>query len=200
MIIQTNKLLHLLYPFGNHVHAGGTSRLNEGVNTQAPAGKATPGEDGKSMLRDGFPAVARPRRNGPDTYALLTRGPSRFAAERNPEERHIAYGRLIVVDPNARCPADGRGHHRAFAKEFCEPDLVYRHKQWRGECHVFANRRVLHARMALDQTAGPPCIEQCAMDREDFHNTYRKRAARDGGPGWARHPQVLPGDPMHDLF
>ena len=39
-----------------------------------------------------------------------------------------------------------------------------------------------------------PCLADEVLAR------YRKRAGRDGGPGWARHPQVLPGGPMHDLF
>ena len=192
-----------------NIGAGGMRRLaphtDEGWRYGAPGVgfhlslEATPGGGGDSMLHDGFLAAARLRENDPDAFALLTRAPFRFAAERNPEERYIAYGRLIVTDQDGDLAGvrfsdrtldvqqmdEGAVEPayralRAFAKELYEPDLVYRHKLRPGECHVFDNHRVLHARAAFDPAAGPRRIQQCAVDREEFHNTYRILAEKLG--------------------
>lgn len=191
------------------IGAGGAQRLaphtDEGWRYGAPGVsfhfslEATPGEGGESMLHDGFLAAERLRANDPDAFALLSRLPFRFAAERNPEERYVAYGRLIATDPDGDLAGVRFSDRtldvqqmdedavepayralRAFARELYAPDLVYRRKLRPGECHVFDNHRVLHARMAFDPAAGPRRIRQCSVDREEFHNAYRLLAERLG--------------------
>ncbi len=189
--------------------AGGTVRLaphtDEGWR-YAPPGisfhlglETAPGEGGDSLLHDGLLAARRLRESDPAAFGFLVRHPFRFSAERNPQERYIARGRLIVADEDGDIVGirfsdrtlgvqdfdesmieEAYGALRAFAGELYAEDLVYRHKLQPGECHAFDNHRVLHARTAFDPAAGPRRIAQCSVDREEFHNTYRRLAERLG--------------------
>jgi gamma-butyrobetaine dioxygenase len=159
----------------------------------------TPGSGGESMLFDGLLAAERLRLNNPEAFAFLTSTPMRFAAERNPQERYYSHGRMIVTDRDGdvvgvRFSDRTLGVQdldedqiepayralRAFAIEMYADDLVYRHKLQSGECHVFDNHRVLHARCGFDPSSGPRYIQQCSVDREEFHNTYRQLAEKLG--------------------
>jgi gamma-butyrobetaine dioxygenase len=159
----------------------------------------TPGSGGESMLFDGLLAAERLRLNNPEAFACLTSTPMRFAAERNPQERYYSHGRMIVTDRDGdvvgvRFSDRTLGVQdldedqiepayralRAFAIEMYADDLVYRHKLQSGECHVFDNHRVLHARCGFDPSSGPRYIQQCSVDREEFHNTYRQLAEKLG--------------------
>jgi gamma-butyrobetaine dioxygenase len=158
-----------------------------------------PGEGGESMLFDGLLAAERLRTSNPEAFAFLSSTPMRFAAERNPQERYYAHGRMIVTDRDGEIVGVRFSDRtlgvqdldedqiepayralRAFASEMYADDLVYRHKLQPGECHVFDNHRVLHARSGFDPSEGPCYIQQCSVDREEFHNTYRQLAEKLG--------------------
>ena len=189
--------------------AGGVVRLaphtDEGWRYAPPgisfhlARETTPGEGGESLLHDGLLAAERLRRNDVDGFDFLARVPFRFSAQRNPMERFTARGRMIVTDQDGdvigiRFSDRTLGIQdldetmieaayralRAFARELYSDDLVYRHKLRPGECHVFDNHRVLHARTSFDPATGPRRIVQCSVDREEFHNTYRILAEKLG--------------------
>ena len=189
--------------------AGGVVRLaphtDEGWRYAPPgisfhlALETAPGEGGESLLHDGLLAAERLRRNDADAFDFLARVPFRFSAQRNPLERFVARGRMIVTDQDGdvmgiRFSDRTLGVQdldetmieaayralRAFARELYSDDLVYRHKLRLGECHVFDNHRVLHARTSFDPATGPRRIVQCSVDREEFHNTYRILAEKLG--------------------
>lgn len=159
----------------------------------------TPGSGGESMLFDGLLAAERLRTNNPEAFAFLSSTPMRFAAERNPQERYYAHGRMIATDRDGEVVGVRFSDRtlgvqdldedliepayralRAFASEMYADDLVYRYKLQPGECHVFDNHRVLHARSGFDPATGPRYIQQCSVDREEFHNTYRQLAEKLG--------------------
>ena len=143
------------------------------------------------MLCDGLSAAIRLRTGDRQAFGLLCRLPFRFVAERNPQERYHAYGCLIVTDRDGdiagvRFSDRTLGVHdmdedeiepayralRAFAAELYGADLAYRHKLRPGECH----------------------IKQCSVDREEFHNSYRRLAEKLGRMDDAA--AILPGDAL----
>ena len=152
-----------------------------------------------SMLCDGLLAAIRLRAGDRQAFDLLCRLPFRFVAERSPQERYHAYGRLIVTDRDGDIAGVCFSNRtlgvqdmdedeiepayralRAFATELYGACLAYRHKLRPGECHVFDNHRVIHARTAFDPAAGRRHIQQCSVDREEFHNSYRRLAEKPG--------------------
>ena len=154
-----------------------------------------PGGQGASMLCDGFLAAQRLREHDRESFDFLTRVPLRFAAARNPQERYFANGRAIVTDldgeivgvrfsdrtlgvqhlPSKMVEPAYRAI-RAFAEELYREDLIYEHALAPGEIHIFDNHRVLHARAGFDPEAGPRRIQNCSVDREEFHNRLRQLA------------------------
>lgn len=172
--------------------------------------EVTPGAGGESLLYDGLLATERLRRNDPEAFAFLAATPLRFAAERNDRERYYAHGRMIVLDQDGEVSGVRFSDRtlgvqdlredliepayralRAFAAELYADDLVYCHGLQPGEMHVFDNHRVLHARMAFDREAGPRHLQQCSVDREEFHNRLRLLARRLGRSDEAI--AILPG-------
>ncbi len=161
--------------------------------------ESTPGEGGDSILVDGLLAARRLADRDREAFEFLTRQPFRFCAERNPRERYVARGRVIVTDQDGEVVGIRFSDRtlgvqdldeeliepayralRAFARELYRTDLVYRHKLQGGECHVFDNHRILHARTEFDPGAGPRRIAQCSVDREEFHNSYRQLCEKLG--------------------
>jgi hypothetical protein len=51
-----------------------------------------------------------------------------------------------------------------------------------GDLHVFDNHRVLHGRLAFDPEAGARHLQQCSVNRDEFHNSLRTLAARLAHP------------------
>ena len=160
---------------------------------QAPCGT------GASMLVDGLLAAERLRENDTGSFDFLFQVPLRFAAARNPHERYFARGRVIVTDIDGDIAGvrfsdrtfgvqDLRATQiepayralRAFAKELYAEDLIYKHVLAPGEMHVFDNHRVMHARDPFDPQIGPRWIQNCAVDREEFHNRMRQLAHKLG--------------------
>lgn len=161
--------------------------------------ESTPGQGGESILVDGLLAARRLAARDADAFDFLTRQPFRFCADRNPRERYVARGRIIVVDQDGEVVGIRFSDRTlgvqdldeamiepaykaigAFARELYSADLVYRHKLQPGECHVFDNHRILHARTEFDPESGPRRIAQCSVDREEFHNSYRQLCERLG--------------------
>ena len=139
------------------------------------------------------------RANDPDAFDFLTRVPIGFAAERNDEERFRSRGRIICTDldgdlegvrfsdrtlppldlPDVMIESAYRAI-RAFAAELTASDLAYRHRLEPGECHIFDNHRVLHARAAFDPASGARHMQSCVIERDEFHNRLRLLALACG--------------------
>lgn len=166
--------------------------------------QSTPESGGDSLLYDGFLAAARLRINNPQAYDFLTRTAFKFAAARNDNERYFAYGKLLCEDNTGelvgvRFSDRTMGHQdlppdliepaymalRAFTEELYKPDLTYRHTLMPGECHIFDNHRILHGRCAFNPQLGPRHLQQCSVDREEFHNRLRLLAGKLNQPKYA---------------
>ncbi|KAG0370076.1 hypothetical protein BC939DRAFT_449895 [Gamsiella multidivaricata] len=146
---------------------------------------------GTSIFMDSFKAVELLKQNHPEDYEILRTIPNTFHY-RN-ADHHLHYNRTtIVVDPMndaltvnyappfqgpLELPADKiAGFYRAlkrFAGYIEKPELQYRHTMRPGECMVFANRRVLHARTAFNPTKGNRHLKGCYVDLDMFKDKYR---------------------------
>ncbi|KAF9946738.1 hypothetical protein BGZ72_011190 [Mortierella alpina] len=146
---------------------------------------------GTSIFMDSFKAVELLKKEHPEDYKILTTVPNTFHY-RN-ADHHLHYNRTTIVEDrmndsltvNYAPPFQGplelpaeqvQGFYRAlrrFAGYIERPDLQFRHTMRPGECMVFANRRVLHARTAFDPTKGKRHLKGCYVDLDMFKDKYR---------------------------
>jgi len=149
---------------------------------------------------DSFKAVELLRNEHPQDYEILTKTPTTFHY-RN-ADHHLHYNRpTIALDPMndtltvnyappfqgpLELPADRIKPFYTALKRFASyierPDLQYRHTMRPGECMVFANRRVLHARTAFDPTKGSRHLKGCYVDLDMYKDKLRStlQARADG--------------------
>ncbi|KAG0279208.1 hypothetical protein BGZ96_002024 [Linnemannia gamsii] len=155
---------------------------------------------GTSIFMDSFKAVQLLRDNHPEDYEVLLKTPTTFHYKN--ANHHLHYNRpTIVVDPlndaltvNYSPPFQGplelppqemEAYYKAlkkFAGYIEQEDLQFRHTMRPGQCMVFANRRVLHARTAFDPTKGKRHLKGCYVDLDMFKDKYRTtlQAKADG--------------------
>ncbi|KAF9586136.1 hypothetical protein BGW38_009320 [Lunasporangiospora selenospora] len=155
---------------------------------------------GTSIFMDSFKAVELLKQEYPEDYEILKKTPTTFHY-RN-ADHHLHYNRpTIAVDPlndtltvnyappfqgPVELPADEMHNFyralRRFAAYIERPDLQYRHTMRPGECMIFANRRVLHARTAFDPSKGNRHLKGCYVDLDMFKDKYRTtvQAKADG--------------------
>ena len=156
---------------------------------------------GESILVDGFAAARRLQARDPEAFALLCRQPVAFRRHDPGKEDMRSRGRIIVADPAGALqgirftdrtifpqdlpPEAADPFYRAL-KAFWNlvngPDLQLRYQLQPGELHIFDNQRVLHGRTAFDPAAGPRHLQQCSVNRDEFHNNLRLLAAELGHP------------------
>ena len=55
-----------------------------------------------------------------------------------------------------------------------------------GDLLIIDNHRILHGREAFDPGAGERHLQCCNVDRDDFHNNYRRIAKSFGSVKWDR--------------
>ncbi len=155
-------------------------------------------EGGESILIDGFEAARRLREWHPEMHALLAtvEVPYVFVDAHHDVRNHQ---RILTVDPD--------GHHtevrfhsallgaidldpdliepfyaawRTFGRILRDPELEYVFKMEPGDCQVFDNRRVLHARAEFDPSTGPRHLQGTYVERDDFISRLRV-LEREGG-------------------
>ena len=146
---------------------------------------ATAPEGGDSGLVDGFLAAAMLRAEDPSAFEILTRNPVTFAyrdatAELRATRPMIgvdSLGRIREIRFNNRSmqpPRPGRSGspeqtaafyaaYRAFAEVIGRPDLMLTFRLGPGDCVVFDNTRVLHARTGFGG-AGRRHLQGCYTD------------------------------------
>ncbi|MFI2609892.1 TauD/TfdA family dioxygenase [Kitasatospora sp. NPDC018619] len=153
---------------------------------------------GDSGLVDGFKAAALLREEAPEAFAVLARTPVPFVfRDRRTELR--AERPLIGLDPtglirevrfNNRSTGTLRGlgpaeldafyaAYRRFAAITLRPGLRLAFRLDPGDCLVFDNTRLLHARTAFRQD-GHRHLQGCYADLDSLHSTLavlRRRAA-----------------------
>ena len=154
---------------------------------------------GESLLVDGFLAARRLAETDPASFDLLSRLPIRFVGDSHENGHLWAEGRVVCRDvdgdvagirytdrtlPPLDLPEDAIEPMyralRAFALELYRPDLALRYLMVPGDLHIFDNQRVLHARTAFDPAAGTRHLQQCAVDRDEFHYRLRLMAIARG--------------------
>lgn len=153
---------------------------------------------GESGLVDGFKAAALLREEAPEDFAVLTRTPVPFVfRDRRTELR--ADRPLIEVDPlgrirevrfNNRSSGTLRAGdvaafyaaYRRFAAITLRPELQLTFRLGPGDCLVFDNTRLLHARTAFRQD-GHRHLQGCYADLDSLASTlavlHRRTAALD---------------------
>ncbi|MEZ0066959.1 gamma-butyrobetaine hydroxylase [Streptacidiphilus sp. MAP12-20] len=145
-------------------------------------------DGGDSGLVDGFAAAARLRAEQPDAFAVLTRTPVPFAfrdatTELRAESPLIAVdarGRIREVRFNNRSLATLRlpaneteafyAAYRSFAELLLSPELQLEFRLVPGDCLVFDNTRLLHARTAFER-GGARHLQGCYADLDGLLST-----------------------------
>jgi gamma-butyrobetaine dioxygenase len=166
--------------------------------------KAHP-EGGRSLLVDGFALASRLRAESPEAFALLSTVPLGFGAVVGDQDDWRAQGRVISVSADGlvegiRYNGNSIGQ-LDLPDELIEPmyaalerfeSILYDRDLWwqpllaPGDLLVIDNHRVLHGREAFDAAAGERHLECCNVERDDFHNRYRRLARQRGRCDWAR--------------
>ncbi len=143
---------------------------------------------GDSGLVDGFAAAARLRAEDPDAFAVLTRTPVPFRfADASTELR--ACQPLIGLDPRGRIreirfnnrststlrlpPAETGAFYlayRAFGALLLRPEFLLTFRLGPGDCLVFDNVRLLHARTAFE-AEGHRHLQGCYADLDGLAST-----------------------------
>ena len=64
-----------------------------------------------------------------------------------------------------------------FRKVINSEELLHCYRLESGDLHVFDNHRVLHGRLAFDASQGGRHLQQCSVNRDEFHNRLRTLAS-----------------------
>jgi len=189
---------------GSNTGAGLGPHTDEGYR-HAPPGislfhclVASPRGGGESTLVDGFRAAEILKSNDPESFDVLTRIPVFYQRLAPPEEDMQAHGRVIVTDIDGDAIGirftDRTIPPQDVPDEYVEPlykalkqfrdivnseRLIYRYLMQPGDLHVFDNHRVLHGRAGFDASTNRH-LQQCSVNRDEFHNRLRVLAAAQG--------------------
>jgi len=160
-------------------------------------------QGGRSMLVDGFAVANRLREESLESFELLSTVPVNFDAKVEDRDDWRVMGRIISLAADGvvegiRYNGNSIGQldlpdvliaSMYAALEKFESILYDKSLWWRpllqpGDLLVIDNHRVLHGREAFDPIAGERHIQCCNVDRDDFHNRYRRMAKSHGSIRW----------------
>lgn len=148
-------------------------------------------EGGESILIDGFEAARRLRDEHPEMHDLLATAEVPYAyvddyheirnhervisldADGNHTEIRFHSGLLGAIDLDSDKIEPFYRAWQTFGRILRSPDLEYVFKMKPGDCQVFDNRRVLHARAEFDPNTGPRHIQGTYVERDDFMSRLR---------------------------
>ncbi|KXS18639.1 Clavaminate synthase-like protein [Gonapodya prolifera JEL478] len=151
---------------------------------------------GSSFFSDSFAAAERLRTAHPDEFAALTQVPVTFHYDNNGHHLRFRHPTISDYDGNEPMrvyyapPFQGTLEcepemvdtwYRAFARfrEFTErPEMLYTHRLEPGECVIFNNRRVLHARDEFDPMSGDRFLKGAYVLWDAFKDKYRVHVQR----------------------
>jgi gamma-butyrobetaine dioxygenase len=166
--------------------------------------KAHP-QGGRSLLVDGFAVADRLRAESPEDFELLATVPIGFGAVVAGQDDWRAQGRVISMAADGQ--VEGIRYNGNSIDQLELPDtliepmytalqrfesILYDRDLWwqpllvAGDLLVIDNHRVLHGREAFDAAAGERHLQCCHVERDDFHNRYRRLARLSGRRDWAR--------------
>jgi gamma-butyrobetaine dioxygenase len=163
--------------------------------------KAHP-EGGRSIVVDGFAVAERLREQDRDAFDLLARVPLDFGSKVADRDDWRVLGRVISVAADGAIEGiryNGNSIGQLdLPSELIEPtyralesfdSILHDRELWwqpllqPGDLMIYDNHRVLHGREAFDPTLGERHLQCCAVDRDDFHNRYRRLARKLGAAG-----------------
>ena len=162
-------------------------------------------QGGRSLLVDGFKVAERLRREVPEAFELLASVPIDFAALVSDDDQWRVQGRVISLSSDGLVEGI-RYNGNSIDQLECRDELVepmyqalesferilYDQQLWwqprlaPGDMLVMDNHRILHGREAFDPAMGLRHLQCCNVERDDFHNRYRRLARRQGNEGWNR--------------
>ena len=162
-------------------------------------------EGGRSMLVDGFAVAKRLREENLEAFDLLCTIPVAFEALVSDSDQWRAQGRIISLSTDGivegiryngnsigqlELPAEmvepAYAALESFESILYDRDLWWRPMLGPGDLLVIDNHRVLHGREAFDLTAGDRFLQCCSIERDNFHNNYRRIAKQLGVENWNR--------------
>ncbi len=158
---------------------------------------------GESILVDGFNAAKILRETDWQAYQTLTSVPVLFQRLCLPEEDMRTHARMIATDidgeiigirftdrtlPPQDLPAEQiEPIYRAikvFWKIINSEKLNYQYLMQPGDLHIFDNQRVLHGRTAFDPSNCSRHLQQCSVNRDEFHSNLRTLAIKLDHPDY----------------
>ena len=151
---------------------------------------------GESTLVDGFEAARILRQRDPEAYAVLCQTPLFFQRRVLPVDDMRSHTRVLVEDidgdlvglrwtdrtlppqdlPEDRVEPVYRALRR-FRDIVNDPALQFCYRLEPGDLHLFDNHRVLHGRLGFSADSGARHLQQCSVNRDEFHNNLRRLAA-----------------------
>ena len=163
---------------------------------------------GESLLVDGFTVSERLRAADPEAFELLSTVRINYGSSVDNGDEWRAFGRVITCDADGNVVGfrfrDGSisqldlPEHliepvyaalRSLEAVLYDPTLRLCRKLAPGDAIVIDNQRVLHGRSYFDPTVCERHMQHCSVDRDVFHNNYRRLARALGEDDWN---QVLP--------
>lgn len=154
---------------------------------------------GDSVLVDGIGAAMRLRRQEEEAFRLLSTHKVSFSSEARDwqivnrasvvevdEDGDMVGTRLhpallgpVDIEPDEQ--ASFYRAHRALLGITLEPDLQFTFRLGEGECVIFDNVRILHARTAFDSGSGDRHLKGCYVCRDDLYSRLHvlQRGAAD---------------------
>ena len=146
---------------------------------------------GDSVLVDGIGAALQLRKQDPEAFRLLSTRKVRFSS--NARDWQIVNRACVVevdedgdivgtrVHPALLGPVDIEPDqqasfyraHRALLGITHNPDLQLTFRLGEGECVIFDNVRILHARTAFDSASGDRHLKGCYVCRDDLYSRLR---------------------------
>ena len=156
---------------------------------------------GESILVDGFKVAESLKQEDPNSFGVLTTVPIFFQRKVLPEENMQSHQRMITTDIDGDVegirftdrtlpPQDLPDQYvepvykaiKAFWKICNREQLKHTYFMRPGDLHIFDNQRVLHGRNDFDPSKTTRHLQQCSVNRDEFHNTLRTLAAKLGDP------------------
>ena len=151
-------------------------------------------QGGESMFADGFNAAQEVKDPGKEDYHILSTYPQTFHYKNAGE--HYRFTRPVITHENSECiefvnwspPFQGtfEGQYssglqlrryiqaaKAFSSRIEAPENIYEYRMQEGDCVIFNNRRVLHARRAFDTASGERWLKGAYVDTDVFNSKFR---------------------------
>lgn len=158
-------------------------------------------QGGETILVDGFNAAKVLKQTDPDGFTALTTIPVFFQRLSLPDEDMQAHAKIISLDidgnlegirftdrtlplPDVREDLTEQLYRgiKSFWTIVNSDEMTYRYSMDPGDLHVFDNHRVLHGRTAFDPSSHDRHLQQCSVNRDEFHNSLRILAHKLGKP------------------